>query len=642
MSKAKSPPATDRVLLVQEGQIHFTLNREPPQNSARILRVADELVGYLERCLGQRVPQYEANYPVVLALVCDARLPLKREEFEIIADPARVELRARTVQAMHHAVYHFLETACGIRWLWPGPSGEVVPPCRNLDWPVGTIRQEPAFVWRSMHGGGAVYGQRGGQDIVTGQHAVLRLPLAYLDDYEVWCRRNRLGGLRTACGHRWAEIAPPEVYGKSHPEYYALVDGKRDAEPFDGKHHNQPCLSNPDVIRLMADYAIARFESEPDLDVCSLALNDGGGSCACEACRRIDEAAGVADLKGVPNPAGTLESSKKYLNRPSITDRLAWHMQQVSARVAERFPDKLLLTLIYGDCRRPPQHHRFPDNVIAQYCVMGAMFWAEPQRDMAFDHLHELAGCTKHLGVYEYYAHGSWIEQHRLFPELIASTMPAFYKAGVRYMFLGQSHGFANNGLNLYLAARFLWDPAASLDALVEDYCRSGFGAAAPTVRTYFNAFAERWRETKSGTTLPPAKMLRLSLTHLYDVPFLQARQEELETARLQAEADPTALDRIEFLARGLDYTRLHGDALRATEKAYALAGPEGEATAPVSSELRAAAHQAVTAWSAYWGFVRAYGARHIFDDWRVHYHPGPYGADDPILQQLETWAAVK
>ena len=44
--------------------------------------------------------------------------------------------------------------------------------------------------------------------------------------------------------HTYEVLVPPEKYGKTNPEYYSLIDGKRNPV-------TQLCLSNPDVLTLV-------------------------------------------------------------------------------------------------------------------------------------------------------------------------------------------------------------------------------------------------------------------------------------------------------------------------------------------------------------------------------------------------------
>lgn len=106
-----------------------------------------------------------------------------------------------------------------------------------------------------------------------------------------WATRNRFGGPGIKGGHAFGTMAPPSKYGPSHPEYYALVNGKRLWQNYDGKHGAQLCTSNPDVIRLVIDYCNRTFEEHPDYQTISISPNDGGGFCECERCRRLDTGA---------------------------------------------------------------------------------------------------------------------------------------------------------------------------------------------------------------------------------------------------------------------------------------------------------------------------------------------------------------
>ena len=57
---------------------------------------------------------------------------------------------------------------------------------------------------------------------------------------------------------------------------------------------------------------------------------------------------------------------------------------------------------------------------------------------------------------------------------------------------------WATQGLDYYIAARVSWDPALTFDAVLDDYCRSGFGAGAEQVKKYFLPIAARRRAGRS------------------------------------------------------------------------------------------------------------------------------------------------
>src|SRR4029079_17793269 len=114
-----------------------------------------------------------------------------------------------------------------------------------------------------------------------------------LADYTAWTRHNRMGGSFTVnAGHAWQTIISdnkPEF--DKHPEYLALVKGKRQGE--------QLCVSNPAVRKLAADYALDYLRRRPDADMVSMEPSDGMGHCECDDCRKVgtvsDRAFGLAD-----------------------------------------------------------------------------------------------------------------------------------------------------------------------------------------------------------------------------------------------------------------------------------------------------------------------------------------------------------
>src|SRR4029077_14121651 len=47
-------------------------------------------------------------------------------------------------------------------------------------------------------------------------------------------------------------------------------------------------------------------------------------------------------------------------------------------------------------------------------------------------------------------------------------------------------HHWATQGLSYYVVARLHWDPEQKVSAIVDYYCRAGFGPSAGSARRYF------------------------------------------------------------------------------------------------------------------------------------------------------------
>lgn len=621
------------LVLADSTGIRFSVYRKPNQAAEYFLKPAEELLYYLRLSLGGDIPEQDDALPVKLLLHMDYCGGLEREEFEITCGETDLVLRAGTLEAMFHAVYYFLEKALGIRWLWPGKSGEVVPRREQVTFAQGTIREKPDFAWRAIQTGGSFYEA---MDYNTALRSIMHVSAEVREQFDVWCRRNRFGGLRVADGHRWSEIAPAEDYGEIRPELYALVDGKRDCVPFDGKHRNQPCLTYSGTIQRMQEYTMGRLASEPHLDVFSIALNDGGESCECENCEEFDRQADSVDVQAAAHfDTVTSENAASSEGRRSVTDRVIWNANQVAESLKARFPERMLLILLYSHFRRPPVTHRLDGHVIGQFCIMGNMFWNEEIKRSELELLRNMGKFVERLGIYEYYANGAWPEIHRLFPDLVEMSVREYYGAGARYFATQPSDGFAVNGLNFYVLGRMLWNVDAQAADIVDDFCRSGFGPAAETIRLYLKGFADRWRNVRSGTDLDEAPERRLAYSQLYDMEFLQDRQRELDHAKEEAEEDERILERIRFLESGLGYTRAYSRALQATLRLYRdchAANLEELKEAPMEPDQLASVLQA---WDDYWDFIKKYQGQFVFGDFWVHYRPGPWGSKDATLSFL-------
>jgi hypothetical protein len=84
-------------------------------------------------------------------------------------------------------------------------------------------------------------------------------------------------------GHAYQKIhADLKSEFDRHPEYLALVGGKRVKEG-----EVKFCISNPDLRKLVAQYAVDQFTRNPESSSISLEPSDGLGWCECPECRAM-------------------------------------------------------------------------------------------------------------------------------------------------------------------------------------------------------------------------------------------------------------------------------------------------------------------------------------------------------------------
>lgn len=569
------------VTLVEDGEsraeVIVAANATVEEKSA-----ADELVRTLKRSTGADLairPERTRGQPAIVIGRSLAPEAVQRALARLAADGYAMEASGDTIvlagngrDGTRFAVYEFLERVAGVRWLWPGEVGEVVPRVTTLVAAGMSLTREPAFVWRWLGPGGSLWGPH---DKWTKERE-LGISTAHQAAMKLWERRNRFGGANIQGGHAWGDILSPMVWGPKHPEYFALVNGKRDWENFNGKHRCQFCTTNPDVVRKTIEYCQTHFDANPELDGISIAANDGRSFCECENCTRLDT--GKYSVEGVDPEQ--LRSARTRI----ITDRMVIFANQVAEGVARTHPGKRVLFYGYGQFHEPPERTKVRENVVMAYTVNCAGFWNESARRKAFEELAGWARMTPTLAVYEYQTQTNFPDMVRLVPDLIQLELKELQRLGIRHYHTQAGNGFAVNGLNFYVLGRLLWDPSADLKAIQDDYVQKAFGPAAPAMARYHDRFIASWREQKSS----PVRMLAFDnyeeVLRAYPRDLLAAGRRDLDEAMRLATGDDRR--RVAFVSDGFKFVE---KTMAATEATYPFvkAGWKPGSAAPAGTDPR-------------------------------------------------------
>lgn len=438
-----------------------------------------------------------------------------------------------------YAVTTFLEDALGVRMLWPGELGLVAPPRRTVTISALDKTFTPLIGQRQIRN--AHYNTR-----VQAGLDYLGVKKADLDKAEAlapaWFEWQRLGGnIGLKGGHAFGELW--EKYHVEHPEWFALQhNGSRDLSKLTPERARL-CKSNLALIDAIARDKIAALDRTGGKSI-SLAPNDGGlaSFCICEECRKLDPPNGrkimLWDMTSTP---------RREYEYVSLTDRMVWFWNQLATRITAKHPDAWLTVYAYSAYKAPPVRETLHPNLAVGF--VGMSYSREADRAQARADWDAWSTATKKL---------YWRPNLLLFARREGTPAIYVHKLGedLRYFahhsLLGTDfdacmHHWATEGVNYYVLARLLWNPDASVDAILDDYCQSGFGPAWREVRRYLTRIEELTNDIAAHDSKPQAPYTPEAVAELRGI---------LAAADQQA-GDDLIRRRIRFLRRGLDFAAL-------------------------------------------------------------------------------------
>lgn len=379
------------------------------------------------------------------------------EDLRIVIRDQNIAIAGGRPRGTLYGVYVFLEDYFGVRfltaehthvppvgpWRVVGPVDRFYHPPLKMRWTYyGEFNRNPAFAARlrvNAVGDEAKLGGRARQRLVN---------------------------------HSFFRQIPSSQYGKEHPEYYGLRDGKRLAEVENDARDNEPCLTNPDVLRIVTEAVLREIESHPEAANVSVSQNDNSQNCQCPKCAAIDQREGT--------PMGSL---LEFVNG-------------VADAVAAKHPDVMVGTLSYWYSRRPPKTLRPRPNVQIQLCSIECCLIHpidDPNcpRNVTFCRdMQEWGKICREISIWNYNTnfHNYLLPCPNL--RVIEPNVRYFVAHGAKGAFMqaaGNANGAELSELRGYLISQLLWDPSRSGQRLIDEFLDLHYGPAAPPIRRWIN-----------------------------------------------------------------------------------------------------------------------------------------------------------
>ena len=382
--------------------------------------------------------------------------------YRITVIGGNIHINGTAQRGLQIAAYRFLEEFCGRKVYTTKIT--VLPQSESILVPFDTdIVYEPYFEstdtdWRSPLD--TEYSMANG--LTNGSRRSLSPEMGGSVDY--------LGGFCHTIG--W--LCETEKYADSHPEYLALHDGERTAE--------QPCLTNPDVLRICTENVlkILREQHNPDapLQIVSVTQNDNYSNCECENCKAFENAHG-----GKPSA-----SMLNFVN--SIADA-----------VKENGYDNVAIdTFAYLYTLEAPEGITPRENVIIRMCpincCMAHALDAKCNRDF-YKALEDWSGICKRLYIWDYATH--YLHPCAVLPNfgIIQRNIQIYYEHNVKGVYVEGNYfidscdtEFAE--LRAYMISKCMQAPYCDLDSEINGFLDAYYGPGGGYMRRIMDIFTKR------------------------------------------------------------------------------------------------------------------------------------------------------
>ena len=464
---------SEKTMLASHGRTEFRIvtsrNATPAERHA-----AEELKNFLGQITGADYPIYFDDEPAceteilvggssrVRELDCGIDLAaLGQEGFTIKTVGKRLVIVGGQPRGTLYGVYTFLENYLGCRWFTQKVSRIPKRCCVELP-QIENDTQVPVLEYRD--------------------------PFCAGNMDPDWHVRNKSNSTMLEVGdshgykmeyfpfvHTFDQLVPVAEYYDTHPEYFALVDGKR------LKERTQLCLTNPEVLEISINRVRQWLSEHPKARIVSVSQNDCFDPCQCDACKAIDEREG--------SHAGTLI---EFVNK-------------VAEAIEPDYPNVIIDTLAYTYTRKAPKYIRPRHNVAVRLCSIECCFahplsecdhvasfasrsWA---RDGFANDLRDWAKVCDRLHIWDYTT--NFAHYLNPFPDfkVIGPNINFFIENHVTGIFEEGNACRGRNGelneLRQYVEAKLLWNPGLDTDTLVNEFLSGVYGMAAAPMREYYD-----------------------------------------------------------------------------------------------------------------------------------------------------------
>ena len=448
---------------------------ETEKNNPAVSTAVKELKHYLNLCANDVKVNGKS---AVFQLGIDSK-KLAAEEWLIKSDNNNISIVGGSGRGTLYGVYVFLEKYIGVRYF--NAFEEYIPAKKEFSFKNLNDKGKPFFKFRNLFrdpefpadGGRFAAKMRINQDGQSQISAAFGSDDAYGLPAHVHNIERKDGYL------------PMAEYFKSHPEYYAVIKGKRDGSTRSG----QLCFTNPDLVPIfkakLREYvkqseakAAARNSAPPR--IYDISMNDNLNFCQCSRCA---------------------EAVKKY-NRSGV---LLNFLNQIAADLKSYRPNCYLQTLAYFATQEPPRNVKIADNIIIRLCDTYSKL-TEPVTSAANTAFRtKLQSWAKHCKNIIIWKYAITYDESRGMAYPSEFNYPIDFALYAKNNVIGvfMEHEGPSTGdmyaLKAYLEAKYMENPHADFEALTQDFMHKYYGKAADKIILYRKKLFDTAKKNKAS-----------------------------------------------------------------------------------------------------------------------------------------------
>ncbi|MDD5705035.1 MAG: DUF4838 domain-containing protein, partial [Kiritimatiellae bacterium] len=422
-----------------------------------------------------------------------------------------------------HAVYDFLQDACGVRWFNPTDEGALIPKRPELTVRVKNVRRAPTFRYRDT---GITWAEERYDRAVSLWGPKMEAgfktwdALAYADSRArhgdgLTLRRNtatlfllrmRNGGEKCVANHSlyhyyfqyWkphADAVVSNYFVGQRPDWFA--------QGYESDPPPQLCYSSTGLIAQVAQEARDYFDKGGypftmgptgyrwGENFFCVEPMDNRSFCKCPAC--------TATVT-----KGTNYGTGRFFSTGIDSDYMFGFVDAVARKVKLTHPDRRIVTLAYASHAWPPRDFTLDPFVAVQFCFAfdGSPWWTEPYGEewrLAEVWGREARRSGRALYAWCYYGHGyrGWADSGNFhcFPGYFAHAIGKELRMYKRHGYRGMFHCGMPTDVDSYVLFRLMDNADLDVDTLLDEYFTGLYGAAAKPLRKLYRLIEKTYTD---------------------------------------------------------------------------------------------------------------------------------------------------